>query len=166
MHKFFGSDLKCETAARSFSRPPVLSERFAHSASYQYYQPLSDLTHLTGYLQLGVCAAITSTEERAACAQHTTSLKDAASIDIDYDAISHALTITAVWNRPEVKDEGRSKRSPLTVSQVSSSDRVEVGILSQDTADEPEELKLGGWLTVLGEDKKPSEYLSTGRVCC
>ena len=32
--------------------------------------------------------------------------------------------------------------------------KVEVGVLANEVPTEPEELKLGGWLTVVGEDEK------------
>ena len=38
--------------------------------------------------------------------------------------------------------------------------KVEVGVLANEVPTEPEELKLGGWLTVVGEDEKPGMCFS------
>jgi hypothetical protein len=67
-------------------------------------------------------------------------------VDYDYDAISHAVTVT-ILTPP-------SERAP--VRKIHHEDRLEIGILSPETAAEAEEIKLGGYLLVLGEDDKPS----------
>lgn len=67
---------------------------------------------------------------------------------MDFDAISQVLAVKSfqpsspekLWN-DEIKAEGA---------------KVEVGVLANEQATEPETLSLGGFLTILGEDTKPS----------
>lgn len=69
---------------------------------------------------------------------------------MDYDAISHALLITAYWESGP--DQGAWNEEIVNAG----SDRVEVGVLNQEKADEKEDIGLGGWLTVIGQDATPS----------
>lgn len=120
------------------------------SAAYQYYQPLPSLEDLTSYLQQNVCSS-----SNKVCRDQIAALQFASAVDFDFDAISHALKITAVWAHAP----GGGVWSE-TIRLHSSSDSVEVGILNMEKATEPEELSLGGFLTVLGEDGKPSKTVS------
>lgn len=118
------------------------------SAAFQYYQPLVNVQPLVTYLQQNACAA-----NNAACRDHMADLSWATSIDFDFDAISHALQVNAVWaHGPE------GGRWHETIYLQDPSDSVEVGVLNSEKPTEPEELSLGGFLTVLGEDSKPSEF--------
>lgn len=128
---------------KSFTTLPV--ERFALSAATQYYQPLESLHDLVEYGQHKLCQS--SDQE---CLSRISSLLDASSVDIDFDTISHALTITAFWP-PQTRH--------LSVKNTIKNTRLEVGILSVESPKEPEELSLGGFLTVVGEDTKPSPTL-------
>jgi hypothetical protein len=58
--------------------------------------------------------------------------------------------VTAVWPS-QTQDVGLKKTNP--------NDRLEVGILSVESSKQPEEISLGGFLTVIGEDTKPSPTL-------
>lgn len=78
----------------------------------------------------------------------------AAHVDYDFDVISHAVTITILW--PPVKRQGIS-RSRIAAKKLEPEDRLEVGILAPEKADEPEELSMGGYLTVVGDNDRPSE---------
>ncbi len=77
-------------------------------------------------------------------------LEGAVSVDVDFDTISHAVTVTALW---------KSQNWDVDVVNESPKDRVEVGILSNEKPLELEELSLGGFLTVVGQDTKPSPTL-------
>ncbi|KAL1302587.1 hypothetical protein AAFC00_002965 [Neodothiora populina] len=145
----FGRGISCHSVKESFSTPPILSERFAMSASHQYYQSLPDLHDLIVYLQHKVCSA-----ENTVCKDQIAQLSKAASLDLDYDTISHALQITTTWARSPV---GPTWSEVIRLR--SKSDSVEVGVLNPEKPTEPEELSLGGFLTVLGEDDKPSATL-------
>lgn len=149
MRLLFSPDLKCDSVSASFSSPPILSERFSHSSTYQYFHPLSRLLHFQTFLARTICGQF-----KGPCVNEAASLSYASGVDIDFDAISHAVTVTASW-RAGIQNEA-SRTTPRKWSEV---DSLEVGILhvEEADADEPEELKLGGYLTVVGEDEKPSK---------
>ncbi|GAB7347821.1 hypothetical protein MBLNU459_g5358t1 [Dothideomycetes sp. NU459] len=90
----------------------------------------------------------------AESADQVAALESATTVDFDFDAISHALKLTAVW----AQAPGGGVWSE-TIRLQSTSDTIEVGILNTEKATEPEELSLGGFLIVLGEDGKPSPTL-------
>ncbi|RDW78401.1 hypothetical protein BP5796_06253 [Coleophoma crateriformis] len=142
LKKVFG-DFDCESPEQSFTNLP--NERFSLSAATQYYQPLENINNLLEYIRHKLCSS-SDTE----CISRVSSLRDANSVDIGYDTISHALTLTAFWS-PRTWD--------LDLSNSNSKDRLEVGILSVESPKEPEELSLGGFLTVVGEDAKPKATL-------
>ncbi|KAI1281291.1 PIG-X [Xylaria sp. FL0933] len=137
-------DLDCSTPAESFTRLPT--DRFSHSAAFQYFQPLESLANLSTYAELYACVPRDSD-----CKKWTQGIRDAVSLDLSYDAISHAVKITTVW------PEGRQKLSIDSHPD----HRTEVGILTPDTPPhlEPYELGVTGLLTVLGDDTKPSPVL-------
>lgn len=136
----------------TFTSPPVLSSRFSSSSSSQYHAALPSLSHFSQYLQTAICRA-----SQARCHTAATSLLSANYLDIDFDAISHAVLVTAFWERAagetgvwdEVIEQGGAGAG-----------RVEVGVLNPEEAIEPGELSLGGFLTVVGEDDHKSESTS------
>ena len=128
---------------QSFTKLPT--DRFSRSAAFQYYQPLELLDHFIEYTGYKLCRK--SDDE---CWKRVSNLVFASSVDIDFDTISHALTITALWE-PQTQD--------FEVKNSRTNDRMEVGILSVESPKEPEELSLGGFLTVVGEDTKPKPTL-------
>lgn len=130
---------------KSFSKQPILSERFAMSATYQLYKPLASLDQLIMYLSATICRTY-DTECRAQLAL----LRTAGSLDVDYDAISNSLRIAAYWDWATWN---------ATLRRKSTSDALEVGILNSEKADEPEEISLSGLLTVVGEDSKPKSTM-------
>jgi hypothetical protein len=132
----------------SFTSLPV--ERFSHSAGLQYYSPLPSISRLRDYLTHRLFNAVTPSQE-AECQSRVDALREAAYIDIKFDTISHALTFSAYYP-PSTQSIFLTNFSP-------GSSRLEVGILSVEKPIEPEELSLGGFLTVVGEDSKPSPTL-------
>ncbi|KAJ9642854.1 protease B nonderepressible form [Coniosporium tulheliwenetii] len=76
-------------------------------------------------------------------------------MDIDYDAISHALVINAFWNEAPGGGSWHDR-----IERTRDDETIEVGVLSNETPEEPEELKLGGFLIVVGEDDTPSTPLT------
>ncbi|KAH6681729.1 PIG-X [Halenospora varia] len=141
LKKVFG-DLDCLSPEQSFTNLPI--ERFSLSAAAQYYDPLSSLKDFVTYITHKLCKSADSR-----CLSRVSLLSSASTIDIDFDTISHALTLTAFW---PIRDWDLDFKS-------TSGDRLEVGILSVEQAVELEELSLGGFLTVVGEDSKPSPTL-------
>ena len=128
---------------RSFTNLP--NDRFSLSAATQYYFPLASLNNLHEYMRHKFCKA-----SQSECLARVAALLTSSSIDFDFDTISHALTITAFW-APQTQS--------LHLTNTNAKDRLEVGILSVESPREPEELSLGGFLTVVGVDPKPSPTL-------
>ncbi|KAL2074922.1 hypothetical protein VTL71DRAFT_8702 [Oculimacula yallundae] len=146
LKKVFG-DLDCLSPEESFTTLP--RDRFSHSSASQYYSPLPNLLNLISYLAHKLC--ITPPVDPT-CLPRIEGLYKASTLEIDFDTISHALTITAFFP---------PSTQPLQISKLvtSPSSRLEIGILSVEKAKEVEELSLGGFLTVLGENTKPSPTL-------
>jgi hypothetical protein len=134
----------------TFTALPTFSERFTSSAALQYYQLLPSLKELVTYIQLKICSAADS-----ACQTKAASLIVADYLDIDYDSISHALVLNVFRHQPPELGTWNEK---FTRSGASS--KVEVGVLTSERAVEAEELTLGGFLTVVGKDTKPSTPLT------
>lgn len=159
LQQLFGPELKCSSTTESFTRPSQLSETFSSSASYQYFQVLPSLVHFNDYLQTNGWK--TDLKAKLACENEAEFATYAASLDVDYDAISHAVSLSAAWSADAdalVQRPG-SGITDRTVVKFREDHRVEVGILAPEKADEVEELKLGGYLAVLGENDKPSMLL-------
>lgn len=167
LHDSFSHELRCEDVVTSFIRPAILSERFAHVASFQYYQELPTLQHFADYISRESCPTIANVRKRHACEQFAKSLPDAVAFDVDFDALSQAITVTAIWSQLSAGSDATSQElSETQIHRIDSNDRVEVGVLMSEKADEPEELKLGGYLAVLGEDAKPGKDYVECRVIC
>ena len=82
------------------------------------------------------------------------SLSSADSVDIDFDTISQALSIST-FHAKSIDQFGWTDR----FSNFDGAVKVEVGVLATEKSTEPEELSLGGFLTIVGEDDKPSEWI-------
>ena len=74
-------------------------------------------------------------------------------MDIDFDTISQALVLN-VFHHKSTHPEGWTEQ----LVGVGTAGKVEVGVLANEPSTEPEELKLGGFLSVLGEDDKLSRW--------
>jgi hypothetical protein len=130
---------------KSFVHLPLISERFSSSSAFQFHQSLASLGELTTYIQQKICPSSDGT-----CHDRALTLLSANYLDIDYDTISHSLVLNAFWERaPE------SGMWNDVFQVIGDKDKVEIGVLTNEKPIEPEELKLGGWLTVVGEDEKP-----------
>lgn len=156
LRKAFSEQLKCHSPSSTFTQPPILSERFAAAASLQYYSLLPSLNHLVAYIQRDFCL-----RSSVICAHDASLLNLVDTLDVDYDSISHSLTLTAFWSKPPavlydpVTGLTRQDSWDIDVQRVSELDRVEVGILSTSQATDAHDLQLSGFLTVVGEDDKP-----------
>ncbi|PVH73546.1 PIG-X-domain-containing protein [Cadophora sp. DSE1049] len=151
LKKVFG-DLDCISPEKSFTTLP--RDRFSHSSASQYYTPLLNLLDFTTYLSHKLCPSRSaSTRSDPTCLPRVQALLSASTLEIDFDTISHALTLTAFFS---------PRTQSLNLSKPSSSlkdSRMEIGIFSVEKPKEVEELSLGGFLTVLGEHTKPSPTL-------
>ncbi|KAH9811718.1 PIG-X / PBN1 [Teratosphaeria destructans] len=150
LRQIFG-DIKCNSTLDSFSKPEILSERFSSASTYQYYSLYPKILPFQSFLAKKVCQ-----DSKGDCVNEVASLAFASYIDIDYDAISHAVTFTAFW-----RSSVQSPAARTPARKWKKGDSVEVGVLHEEdpAADEPEELKFGGYLTVIGEDTKPTGTL-------
>lgn len=118
------------------------------SSARQYYQ-ISSIDGVIIYIQQKICDP-----EDVKCQFRALDLATAEYMDIDYDSISHALIIKAFWTRSSVGDGMWHEKHDKTAN-----DTIEVGVLINENPDEPEELRYSGWLTVIGQHKKPCEFL-------
>lgn len=139
----------------TFTRLSGISDRFTASSAFQYYQLLPSLGNVTAYIQNKICPALGDE-----CLAFASRLPSAEYIDIDFDTISQALVLNIFRQKP-ANPGGWTEQ----ITSVGTTGKVEVGVLANEPPTEPEELKLGGFLTVLGEDDKPSmchiyEFLS------
>ncbi|KAL5360364.1 PIG-X [Aspergillus floccosus] len=146
LKKAFDDGLKCETPETSFITPPLLSTRFASTAALQFHSALPSLQNLVTYLQHKACA---STDED--CVRRVAELLTADSIDVNYDTISHALTISGYWSRTPSKGWTEEVRA-----RAAGKDQIEVGLLGTEKAIEPEEIQMGGVLAVVGKEDELS----------
>ncbi len=129
---------------------PNIADRVTISPSYQYYQLLPDLKDFGTYIREKICPALGDE-----CSAIVTSVESADYVDIDYDTVSHSLTVRIYRSGAPLHPAWTEK-----ISLRDNTSSVEVGILASEksTQPEPEMLALGGFLTVLGEDTKPSTF--------
>ncbi|KAF2170847.1 hypothetical protein M409DRAFT_63892 [Zasmidium cellare ATCC 36951] len=153
LRNILGERVKCSNSSESFSKPPILSERFAASSTYQFYNSPLDLAVVSQVLREGICGKFEEGSSLHTLCGVLAEAESAVNVDYDFDVISHAVTITILW--PPVTREG-TIRPRVAAKKLEAEDRLEVGILSPEKADEPEELSMGGYLTVIGEDERPN----------
>lgn len=72
---------------------------------------------------------------------------NAAYIDLDFDTITHTVSVTSFWE-PQTWD--------ADIGKMGLKHRVEVGIISNEKPLQLGELNMSGFLTVIGENEKPS----------
>ncbi|KAL2825656.1 PIG-X [Aspergillus cavernicola] len=146
LKKVFDDGLGCESVEKSFITPPILSTRFASTAAYQFYELLPSLENLVTYIQQKICG-----RDDEECFRRAELIRSADSIDINYDSISHALTMSGFWSSAP---EGQKGWSEIIRKHEGGTDQVEVGLLGADKASEPEEIKMGGLLAAIGKEKE------------
>ncbi|GAB1212139.1 protease B nonderepressible form [Aspergillus terreus] len=98
--------------------------------------------NLVTYLQHKACA---SADED--CLRRVAGLLVADSVDVNYDSISHALTISGYWSRTPPKGWTEEVRA-----REAGKGQIEVGLLGTEKAIEPEEIQMGGVLAVVGKE--------------
>ncbi|KAK5090007.1 protease B nonderepressible form [Lithohypha guttulata] len=155
LHRIFSESLRCVSPEISFSRPDILSERFASAAALQYYSLLPSLEKLVTWIQEHVCPP-----SGVGCRHNAALLNSASYVDIDYDSISHALTFAAFWSEPPTTTMGmvegwQTYNNWNILVDPSPSDRNEVGILKASPGSEAAQIEMEGILTVVGEDNSP-----------
>lgn len=115
----------------------------------QYHTLLPSPAKLITYLQENICAQDTAWKD---CADTAARLYSADSVDINYDGISHAVTFSAVWTSAPGRDGWTD-----TIPKPADGNQIEVGLLgSESSATDPEDIKMGGLLGVVGRDTELS----------
>lgn len=109
------------------------------------------LKDLITYIQLKICPP--HDEE---CLDKASSLSAVDYLDIDYEAISQSLVLSAFRHEPPYPGTWTAK-----FQKSGESAKIEVGVLASEKSAEPEELSLGGFLTTIGESTKPSRQSSS-----
>ncbi|KAF7189890.1 Protein pbn1 [Pseudocercospora fuligena] len=155
LQEIVSEDIQCGSNSETFSRPHVLSERFASSSTYQFFHGPDDLANISEHIGAHFCEGLPVGSEIGQICKFLADAGSCAYVDYDYDVISHAVTITTLSTLPN----GQARLEQAISHKFKPEDRLEVGILAPESPDEPEELKLGGYLTVVGDDDKPSATL-------
>ena len=146
-----------------FTRIPVTAERFASSASLQYYEystngrlPVAIVKNFQDYLLEKVCPK----ESDRFCKDDVRALDAAEHFDIDYDTISQSLSMSAFFQQGSALKTWNER-----IEQSNRLAKVEIGILADEKATRAQELSLGGYLVTLGEDTKASTSFMTSFHC-
>ncbi|KAG8425717.1 protease B nonderepressible form, variant 2 [Metarhizium acridum] len=110
-----------------------------------FYQELEDLSAFISWATKEICS-----KEDSVCQSRAEALSNAVSLDILWDSTLQSLRISSLFPLAE---------QSISVTG-SSTRRTEVGIFSKDTPpnQKPHEVGVSGFLTVLGENKKPPEH--------
>jgi hypothetical protein len=145
----------------------VLSERFAATSTYQYYHKSPLLYDMGEVVLMQLFMADPPFIDMPN--ELSQALEYANYVDMDWDTISQTFVFTAVWPPEGSQHAPLVPFDPLLISPASLLDRrfrrsrkdqrVETGILQPEVAKETEQLSLGGFLTVLGEDDHPDRTL-------
>lgn len=150
------SDMILNCSQDVFTRIPIAAERFASSASLQYHDtpavgeiPNLVIQNCLDYFGEKICPKDSVT----VCEDHAATLKDARYVDIDYDAISQAITLSVFFDIGKEWHEQIENPKPQT--------KVEIGVLANQEPSTLQELSLGGYLATLGEDTKASTFFTS-----
>ena len=142
-------------------RPRLLSERFASTASFQFYDRIFSSRSLATYVTERFCKL-----KDDACVIDAQRISSADSIDIDYDAVSQSFEISVYIHEPppSEKQDGPEVWNDL-ISNYEGYIATEVGLLHEEKPREAEHLKLGGYLIVIGKDEKASMSSCLNGIC-
>ncbi|KAL2752741.1 hypothetical protein ACRALDRAFT_1077884 [Sodiomyces alcalophilus JCM 7366] len=139
------------SSSRAFTKLP--NDLPSHSTALYLHEIREDLAPVIDYINSRICATLNGHGDAAVstCRERVEDLRDAASLDISYDAASNSLKVTAQWPR---------KRQSVAVSSTPGH-RTEVGILGEDSSvrTDAEEIGISGALTVLGDQTTPSPVM-------
>ncbi|KAE9968352.1 hypothetical protein EG328_007624 [Venturia inaequalis] len=164
LHRLFGpllptadkKEIKCESVEKSFTIVPILSGRFSHAASRQFFTYVPDLMNLATYCQILFCP-----NDDFKCNLPTRQLMTADSFDMDWDSISGAINFKAYWSSARGKEGWKDTHSLQEREKEGSKGSLEVGILmNENTAKgEEEELKFSGVLAQIGKDDRAAPVM-------
>ena len=123
--------------------------RFSNVAAFQYYKLLPSPAPVIDQLKSSNWLCPSSSPS---CTGHLDRFSSATYLDIDYNAISRDLTLSGFWS-----ESPKSRVWNEVITRLNDHEKIEVGILANEKPTEPEEISLGGFLTVVGEDQKASK---------
>lgn len=154
LRRIVGNDIKCVSQEESFSKPPSLAQTFSSETSLQFYHTLPSIDQFAEYLQNNACRA-----DDSKCAERVSALASADSVAIDYDATSQTTMLSVFWSHPPSGAAGWTEDITTKLGKTEKLEKVEVGVLSNERATDAEDVSLGGFLAVVGQDSKLSEQL-------
>lgn len=129
----------------SFIEVPGTPKLSSQSRVSQYYHLAPSLDALIAYISERLCSPGT----KSWCAE-LVSLQTASYLDLDYNKASGSVVVKAFWDG--APGDGRWDERIEKLQQI---EKVEVGVLHEEKAIRPNEVSLGGILTVLGQDRHP-----------
>lgn len=138
--------MQCTADPANFIPSPTITSRFTTSSAFHCYEVLASLEEFIPYIQRNLCQ-----HSDARCLRGANRLQQADYLDIDYDAISRNLVLTSFHHKPPDL-EGWDEH----ITSYRNSSNTEVGLLGSEQPIGPEELVLGGFLTIIGQDIKPN----------
>jgi hypothetical protein len=144
-------DPKCASTSTSSTKMPILSERFSMSTTSQYYSYIGSINQMKHEFWEIICnPKVFEIGDR--CREAVTDFFESDYIDIDYDTISRSVVLTAGRAQATEGDKPWVETIDLPTKDAT----VEIGVLTLEGNADPEDIQFGGFLTVLGQDEKPS----------
>ncbi|CAO1604010.1 protease B nonderepressible form [Xanthoria calcicola] len=145
LRKVFGYGKSFDFGQNVLFEIPTNQSHHPSPPIYHYHDFLPSLRDFVIYLQKKICL-----DQDDECSTAAKRLANAAYVDMDYDAASREYIITSFHHEsPDLEgwnEEIKCRRN---------SEKTEVGLFTYRQALEPQELSFEGYLTVIGEDKKP-----------
>ncbi|KAF3894903.1 hypothetical protein GTR04_2958 [Trichophyton interdigitale] len=139
LQKSFNSQIDCTISPLS-SSPSSFIPTTDPYARLKLQTLLPSLHQLITYLDQYIC------QENTECSNRIASISSASSLDIDYNDSTAHLTVAAYWpDAPEKTGWTEVINEPKY-----DGDRVEIGILAEQTPLKPEEVRVGGMLADIG----------------
>ncbi|KAJ5716360.1 Protein pbn1 [Penicillium malachiteum] len=139
--------VNCTKAEETFITPPPQAAHAGAAASLQYHTELPSLKSFVEYIEQIFCDWLQ--ERRKECSGTAESLLTADTVDLDYDSSSNTLVLSGLCSTAPEGGWSEEIKPPS-----SKSDKVEFGLLGAERGISADEIKIGGLLAVVGEDKK------------
>ncbi|EFW16460.1 protease B nonderepressible form [Coccidioides posadasii str. Silveira] len=144
LQKTFDTSLNCTIPETSFIAPSSVTKSGA-LPSLQFYQLLPSLDQLATYIQEAICS-----NQSTECRDSAAIIRFADTLDIDYDRVLNSFVVTVYWS----KSVANGGWKDTIHSNNSSKDKIDVGILAPQQPLDPDEIRIGGLLAVVGRDKE------------
>ncbi|EEP79531.1 conserved hypothetical protein [Uncinocarpus reesii 1704] len=150
--KAFGQDVNCTVPEISFTSSGDILKSGA-LPSLQFHQLLPSLEQFATYIREAICP-----KQDIICLNGAALIRSADTLDIDYDRVQNSFVVTAYWSKATGKDGWKD----TIYHERSSEDKTDIGILATQQDLEPDEVRIGGFLAMVGRDEELNEYqLST-----